>query len=379
MRIAIDTRDLHAARTGHRTYLEEICRAFPQVTNTYEFILLAPHWHLPPGKSALHKILGHLAFYWWKEIELPWRAWRRRCDVIFCTDYVVPLWAQSATVPVFHDAGFWERPQDYNGLWRKLLDFFALPAARRSAAVITVSQSAKARIAHLTHIPPEKLHVVYEGPKQAAIAPPDKTVLEKHKLMQRPFMLHVGVMEKRKNLPRLVEAFALARPHLPPDMCLVLAGQPGPKLDMDDSAQIQAAIQRHNLADQVILTGYVPDDALSTLYQGACFYVFPSVYEGFGLPILEAFANRLPVLAARATALPEVAGDAALYFDPLDIDDIKAKLVSIANDAGLRRSLVQKGEQRLKDFTWQNTARQLITIFEASVNVKNSHGIQSHV
>ena len=367
MHIAVDTRDLRIARTGNRTYLEELCRVFPTVTDAHQFHFIAPNWQIPSGKSPLHKIIAHLAFYWWKEIELPWHAWRKKCDVIFCTDYVVPLWASAATVPVFHDAGFWERPQDYNRLWRKLLNLLALPAARHAAAVITVSQSARERIASLTGIPLTKLHVVYEAPKHAATTsqPEDwQAILARYQLQNKPFMLHVGVMEKRKNLTRLVEAFAQAQPHLLPDYRLVLVGQPGPKIDMDDSTNIHNVIQRHGLAEKVILTGYVDDAALSTFYHQAAFYIFPSLYEGFGLPILEAFANNLPVAAARATSLPEIAGDAAVYFDPLNCTEMAAQIKQLAVESDLRRSLAEKGRQRLKVFTWEKTAQEIINVFE---------------
>ncbi|MCA9977853.1 MAG: glycosyltransferase family 4 protein [Anaerolineales bacterium] len=368
MRIAIDMRDLQIARTGNRTYLEEVSRALVEVAPEHEFIFLSPAKQLAKAETAVQKIKGHIAFYLWKEITLPWLAWREQCHVIFCTDYVVPLFTTAHTVPVFHDASFWERPQNYNRFWRWLLNLLALPAARKSAAVVTVSESARQHIHQYTHIPLEKLVVIYEAPKQVAITPlslSQKTaILDRYGLTpDTPFILHVGVIEKRKNLARLVTAFAQARLQLGPAFRLVLVGQPGPKKDLDDSQAIRQVIQDLDLGESVILAGHVSDVDLPAFYQAASFYTLPSLYEGFGLPVLEAFANNLPLMAANTTSLPEIAGDAALYFDPESSAEMAAAMVRIATDAELRASLIDKGKQRLKIFSWEKTARQIMQLF----------------
>lgn len=368
LRIAIDTRDLFFARTGTRTYLEELCRALPAATDLHQFQFMAPRRRLPTGDSAAHKMLGHAAFYWWKEIELPWRLWREKSDVVLCSDYVAPLFSTAHTIPVFHGANFWERPQDYNKLWRALLDILGLPAARRAAAVITVSEFSKERLTALTAIPPAKLHVVYEGPKSAAVFKMDcaqrDAILRRYGLEPGSFLLHVGVMEKRKNLVRLVQAYDRARNDLPAGFKLVLVGQAAPKRDMDDSIQIKALIAELGLEKEVLLTGYVADDELPAFYQGASSYVFPSQYEGFGLPILEAYANDLPLTAANSTAVPEIAGEGALFFDPQDTHDMAAQMTRIVNDEELRERLIVAGRARLADFSWDKSAREILAIME---------------
>ena len=369
LRIAIDTRDLQLAKTGSGTYLEEVCSALPQVSLEHEIIFLQPSRRVAHGKSIMDKIMNHFRFYWWKEVGLPWQAYRKKCDVIFCTDYVVPYYASCATVPVFHDASFWERTDNYNRYWLKLLNMIGVPAARKSLAMVTVSESAKRRIAESTGIPIEKMEVVYEAPKEKITTPLSAKerarILEEYSLSStEPFILHVGVMEKRKNLSRLVSAFALAAPRLVPGCKLVLVGQAGPKQDMDDSSNVLRVIEENQLQDCVVLTGYVPDDKLGAFYQSALMYAFPSLYEGFGLPILEAFASDLPVMAANSTSLPEVAGDAALFFNPLDVTDMANVMMRIANEDLLRNELVKKGRIRLNEFSWTKTAVQLINIFE---------------
>ena len=375
MRIAIDVRDLRIAKTGSRTYLEELCRVLPESTDRHQFIFLTPRWNLPTGNAPWHKIWGHFAFYFWKEIELPWRAWREQCEIVFCTDYVVPLIFPGDTMPVFHGANFWERPQDYNRFWHFLLDVLALPAARRSVVTITVSEFSKRRLVSLTGISPDRLHVVYEAPKSVTLAQHDQSsrenVLDKYGLENRQFLLHVGVLEKRKNLPRLIEAFALAKQQLPPEYSLVLVGQPGPKQNMDDSQLIEDTIQRHGVQDSVVLTGYVSDGELPVFYQRAKCYVFPSLYEGFGLPILEAFANDLPLVAANAASIPEIAGDAALLFDPYNVKDMARQIVRAVNEESLRKNLIEAGRQRMDDFSWGKTAQEIISVMELVVEKRS--------
>jgi glycosyltransferase involved in cell wall biosynthesis len=370
VRIAIDVRDLGIARTGIKTYLEELCQALPMATSEHQFLFLAPRWAVPGGRSLWSKIVGHLAFYFWKEIELPWRAWREGCRVIFCADYVVPLLFPGESLAVFHDASFWERPQDYNPLWRSLLDLLALPAARRSPAVITVSVFSKRRLALLSGISTEKLHIVYEAPKSSTLPeqsrPAGEDILQKYHLEERKFLLHVGVFEKRKNLSNLIKAFATIQQQLPAEFKLVLVGQAGPKQNMDDSRQIEETIQNHNLEDAVVLTGYISDDELAVFYRSANCYVFPSIYEGFGLPLLEAFANDLPTAAANAAALPEIAPDGALLFDPTDPEDMARQIIRVISDNDVRQRLVEAGRRRLADFSWEKSAQEIISIMEVA-------------
>jgi glycosyltransferase involved in cell wall biosynthesis len=377
MRIAIDTRDLRIARTGNRTYLEEICRALTEVEGEHVIVPLIPRWHPPTGRSTLHKIVGHLSFYWWKEFGLPFRAWQERCDVLFCTDYVVPLFASCPTVPVFHGANFWERPGDYNKWWHLLLSRLALPAARRAGAIVTVSDVSRQRLIKFANLPAEKMRVIYEGPKRKAIRPITTQEIEQqlaaYGLVNTPFILSVGVMEKRKNLPRLIEAFARAFPHIDSAYRLVLVGQPGPMPSLDDSGNVHSVIENLDLSEKVVLTGYVPDEALAAFYQAATFYAFPSLYEGFGLPLLEAFANNLPVTAAQATSIPEVAGNAVLFFDPLDVDTIAEALIKLGTDPDLRESFVVKGHNRLAEFSWEKTARQLLGLFVEVIERERGH------
>jgi len=180
-------------------------------------------------------------------------------------------------------------------------------------------------------------------------------------------LLHVGVFEKRKNLSNLIKAFATIQQQLPAEFKLVLVGQAGPKQNMDDSRQIEEAIQSYDLEDAVVLTGYISDDELAAFYRSANCYVFPSIYEGFGLPLLEAFANDLPTAAANAAALPEIAQDGALLFDPTDPEDMTRQIIRVISDNDVRQRLVEAGRRRLADFSWEKSAEEIISIMEVAV------------
>ncbi len=369
MRIAIDTRDLQVARTGARTYLEELCRVFPQVFPQHEFVFLSPKRAVPERKTAVQKVFGHLSFYWWKEAQLPWLAWWHKSDLLFCSDYVVPLWSPCPAVPTLFDASFWRTPEHYNKLWRFLLNQLGLPAIRKAPVIITISQTAKNELMKHAGLPAEKIVPVYLAPKTAVQLPlSDDTatnILADYGLTPAtPFILHVGVFEKRKNLPRLVAAFAQALPHIGHDWRLVLVGQPDPKKNSNATAEIVTAVQQLGLQDHVILTGYVPDDHLPAFYRGAAFYVLPSLHEGFGLPALEAFANHLPLAAAHGTAVAEVTGSAALLFDPCHTAEIEQAIIQLATDETLRGRLVAAGEKQLQQFSWEKTAAHILHIFE---------------
>jgi glycosyltransferase involved in cell wall biosynthesis len=133
---------------------------------------------------------------------------------------------------------------------------------------------------------------------------------------------------------------------------------------MDDSRNVDAAIAHYGLRERVIITGHVPDDQLVAFYQSGTFFAFPSLNEGFGIPVVESFAADLPLMASRSASLPEVAGDAALFFDASSVEDIERAIVTMATDENIRLQLKVKGRQRLKHFSWEKTARELVSLFE---------------
>ncbi len=368
--IGVDVRDLRVAQTGTKTYLEELCVQFKLMENNeLKFHFLDVFIPVYTGKQKLLKWVEHFRYQLWKQLILPIKAWAKGCQILFCTDNFVPIIHLGyKTIPVFHDAFFFENPEHYGKLWLWLYHQTAIPAGKRSAFIVVPTEYSKKQINHYTQIPMDQLVVVPEGPKSLdkINAGDSAQLLNRFKLIGGGYLLHVGAMYKRKNIPALVYAFQQVKiTH--PGLKLVLAGSPPSKDLGNDWELIQNAIAETGLHDDVIFTGYLSDTELAAIYQHALLYVFPSVNEGFGIPILEAFKNNLPVLVANNTCLSEVGGDAVIAFDPFDNADIVTQITKVLDDAELRDQMISKGRERLKLFSWKIAAEQLVALFKKAV------------
>lgn len=370
--IGVDIRDLRAAKTGTKTYLEELCKAFEQIkAEDIRFHFLDTSLPVYIGNNKLLKLTEHIKYQFWKQVSLPLKAFFNGCDIVFCTDNFVPLIHLGyQTIPVFHDAFFFETPENYGKLWLWLYKKTAIPAANRSPFVITPSAYSKKQISLYTNIPDDKLVVIAEGPKTLSYhdtVDNVEQILIPHSLTPGNYILHVGSMYKRKNIVNLVHAFDKIKNLNYINLKLVLAGPFTSSKADNDYQLIKNAIDSRQLQNEVVLTGYLTDQELGVLYKNALIYVFPSINEGFGIPVLEAFKFDLPVLVANNTSLPEVGGDAVLMFDPFDINDIFNKIKTVLDDTDLQKEMISKGQQRLKHFSWDETARQLIEVFRDAI------------
>lgn len=369
IKVGLDIRDLRIAKTGSRTYLEEIYNQFKSNKYDCEFVYFDTSFPVYTGRYKAFKLIEHIRFFFWKQLILPVKARLNKCDILFCTDYFVPYFTPGfKAIPVFYDTFFYEYSDHYNKQWLKLFKWIGVNAAKKAPLVITITEYARNRISHFTGIDRSKVKSIHLAPKKMAVAEPDPEYSPAFKIPTSKFILHVGTQEKRKNLVRLIEAFKLLRLAGHTDYSLVLVGQPSPKMDMDDSTAIQEAIDRLDLRKYVIMPGYASDNDLAYFYKHARIYTFPSINEGFGLPVLEAFHHKLPVIVANNTCLPEVGGDAVLCFDPFNTEDISRKMKDLIEDEKLRSELIRKGTERLKLFSWEKNAEELIKTFKAAVN-----------
>lgn len=367
MKIGIDIRDLKTSTTGQKTYLEELCLAFKkQSGKELQICLLDTSIPAFRGNSKFIKILEQINLHFWKQCVLPLKAALNRCDVLLCTDYFVPyLHLGYKTVTVFHDAFFFEHKEHYHPLFIWLFRHIALPSAKRCTYIIVPSDYAKQQvIKYYSCLPAEKIITIHEGPKTLptgqAIGSTD-TILDRLEIRQHSYLLHVGVMNKRKNIPFLIRSFAkfVEKGYR---YKLVLAGSLQTSQYISDAQNILDTIKEYHLDEQVIFAGYLSNEELALIYQHAAVYVFPSLNEGFGLPVLEAFGFGLPVLVANNTSLPEIGGDAVLGFDPMNEDDLLAKLMMVADNPSLANELSQEGRKRLRDFSWDETVKQIIRL-----------------
>lgn len=366
MRIALDTRDLRLASTGTKTYLQELLNALK--ANTLEHVILL-EMDTSFGNSTqsssnlLNKLSQHFFTALWKQMLLPFKCWQQGAEVLICTDYSLPLVPCGAKkIVVFHDALFFDHPEYYPAWWLRYFKMTALRAAHQADALVTPSEFSRQRLLHYFPQWNTKLHVIHQGPKSwhTTIGLSEKGEAVLQQLGNIPFFLHVGVFEKRKNLVALISAFSrVAARH---EVKLVLIGGANHKKNSDDSAAILQTINQCKLEEKVILTGYLPDDDLPFFYKKALAYIFPSTYEGFGIPVLEAFKHGLPVAVATGSSLPEVAGEAALQFDPSNQEQLIVGMEKLIQEPFLRSSMIQSGYQQLEKFTWKTAAAQFVSL-----------------
>ena len=372
--VGVDIRDLRIAKTGTGTYLKELCIEFKKLEDSkIKFHFFDTGIGVYTGENKVLKILEHLRLQVWKQIQLPLKAWISRCDVLFCTDNIVPfIQVGYKTIPVIHDAFFFENPDHYNRIWLWFYKNLAIPAARKSEFVITPTNYASERIHYFTGISKKKLITVCEGPKSFTfpelVSPTESKVLNEFDFKRGGYILHVGIMDKRKNIPALIYAFKKLKDHGYPGKLVLVGKADSVKLN-SDSRGVAQAISETKLENEIVKTGYLSDNDLAKVYEGASLYVFPSTNEGFGIPILEAFNHQLPVLVANNTCLPEVGGDAVVTFNPFNTDDIFEKMKLVLENKELQEEMIEKGSIRLREFSWQKAAKQLLKIFEKAHNL----------
>ncbi|MFN3706047.1 MAG: glycosyltransferase family 4 protein [Thermoflexales bacterium] len=300
-------------------------------------------------------------------IPLPVETWAGHCDLYHATDFVLPpLRAQTRSVLTIHDLSF-ERVAD--AAPPRLLPFLkrVVPQSVKRADHIVADSHATARdLQALYGVPPERISVVHSG-VESRFTPYSDTlfmqrrrayVLHKYRLGERPFVLTVGTMQRRKNHLRLVQAFAELVRQWRTDAALVIAGGKGWLYE-----EVFDAVQQLRLRDRVHFIGFVEEADLPHLYRAAAVFAFPSLYEGFGLPVLEAMACGVPVVTSNTSSLPEVVGDAGLMVDPLDVDAMAEALARAWHDAEWRSQAIRKGIARAQMFTWQRAAEQLLDVY----------------
>ena len=300
--------------------------------------------------GTFKKILNHLLYFGWKQLLLPWVILFKRVDVVVAPDYMLPLIHFGAKgVPVFHDTFYWELRKNYNPLWRVYFLFLVRAGLRKSSMIISTTEYISGKIRRLvTHKYP--IQSVYQCAKELKPANNSYDLAQHGIASGSPYFLHLGVFDDRKNLVLLVEAFDQFLKTVPDkDFKLVLAGSPAVTIFHNSFGKVQQLVKEKGLGDRVILPGFVPEGALSVLYNRAFAYVFPSLEEGFGIPVLEAMQAQIPVIISDQPALVEVAGGAACVFDRHDPAALCQQMVQL-QDEGIRLQLISKGKARATQF-----------------------------
>ena len=365
LEIGIDaSRMAVAARTGTEHYTFELLGALAQIDRSTRYTLYCNQ--MPAALPALgaNFVLRQIPLARvWTHARLSAEVLARPPDVLFVPAHVIPLGAplqrRTRAVVTIHDLGYLHFPEAHTRAHRLYLRLSTAWSARVAHDVIAVSAATRSDLVRYTGVAPEKISVIHHGvamhfqpASQAMIA-----AVQARYAIDRPYFLFVGTVQPRKNLERVIAAFAaLAASHQP---LLVIAGKKGWL-----TAAIERRAQELGVADQVRFIGYLPDSDVPPLLSGALGFVFPSLYEGFGMPVLEAMACGTPVLTSTTSSLPEVAGDAALLVDPRDTAAIADGLRRLASDPQLRADLAARGRAHAARFSWRACAEATLQVLQ---------------
>ncbi len=353
MLIGIDaSRALSTAPTGTEGYSYHLIQALLRALPPDHQIRL--YFRQPPTADFPGADLCVIPFpRLWTHLRLAWEMARRPPDVLFVPAHVLPPIRPRVSLVTVHDLGYRAFPEAHPLRQRLYLDTSTRWNVRAATHILADSQATRDAIVEAYHVARDKITVVYPG-YDAALKPvrdPQALAAVRARYgIPGDYLLALGRIQPRKNLTRLVNAFAQVLPQHP-DLTLVLAGPPGWLAE-----PLLAHVRARGLERRVHLPGFVAEEDKAALISGARVFAYPSLYEGFGFPALEAQACETPLLGSNTTSLPEVAGDGALLVDPLDEDAIAQGLLRLLGDNDLRQTLVTRGRANLGRFSWGTTA-----------------------
>lgn len=371
MRILIDAHMVGENETGNETYIVNLVAALAGLGSEHEFIIAAAHdeevrKRLPDGARVR---IRHVSANPARRLlcDLPALARRERADVMHVT-YFGPLVNPCPVVVTVHDMSYRTNPEWFSPRDRFVLGMGIALTVPRASAILTVSAHSREDIVRLLGVPRERVHVTYCAPA-AHFAPPDGDTAAKLRKLNivPPYVLAVGNLQPRKNLLRLIEAFAVLKrcdgiPHK-----LVLVGKGKWR-----ESEVFDLLKRESLVDSVIATGFVENEDLPCLYHGAEVFAYPSLYEGYGLPVIEAMACGTPVVTSSVSSIPEVAGDAAVMVDPLSVQDIAGGMRRLIGDPAERERLSKAGLEQARRFSWRKSAEITLQVYMSAAGASQA-------
>ena len=365
MRIAIDARKLRDYGIG--TYIRNLLRHLARLDPATEFVVICREADAPfvaeLGENFRAVPQGAGAYSVREQIAVPMDLRREQVDLFHAPHYVLPPLTPCRSVVTIHDCIHLRFPQYLpNRLGYAYARSSMWVATHRSARILTVSEASKRDILRYFRVPDSKIAVIYNAiDERFHEEPPADEVMrvrERYQLND-PFVLYAGNIKPHKNLERLIEAFHVIRRGDLEHVKLLIIGD-----EISKYATLRRTVHRYKLHKHVRFFGFVPDATLAILYRLARVFVFPSLYEGFGLPPLEAMASGTPVITSNVSSLPEVVGDAAMLIDPYDADAIAGAMRRVMADDRLREDMRERGLARAREFSWERSIRRVREIYD---------------
>jgi glycosyltransferase involved in cell wall biosynthesis len=363
----------YTRNSGLVTYIQNLLRAFGKIDKEDEFYIFTRK-EIPSDLQFSYKNFHY--------IETPINSYCRQRKRIFYEQMIFPFLLSRYKIEVLFNPNIWGGPQFWFGkkitvlldcalnrleyfdsLYTKIhYKIIAFLNTKLSHKIVTISKFSKKEIAHFYKVPDEKIKVTYlatpELKKSKNLQLESKKILQKFNI-KSPYFLYIGITGLRKNTLNLLKSFQIFN-QKNKNIDLVLAGE----IDVDPKYNVKELVRKLNIEENVILARYVTDKEKIVLYTNSLALLFPSLYEGFGLPVLEAQSLGVPVLTSNVSALPEVAGDAALYVNPYDIQDIAQGIEKLARDGNLCQELIEKGFENIKRFSWEKTAKETLKVLK---------------
>ncbi len=375
-RIGIDARLFGTAlAVGIGRYTEELIRNLVGLDkdNKYHiFLSKSAAENFPIYAPNLSKTGVDFSHYSYSEqFKYPIILKKTDLDLIHYTNFNSPIFFTSIpSVATIHDLTLWFFPGRGQKSWfrRMIYRLVIKRTCENAKRIIAITKKTKQDIVELLGINPEKITVIYEAvPSNYKVVNNDQKIKKlKHKFnISKPYVMYVGQWREHKNIVRMIRAFSLLSRRYGVDYQLVMVGRVDNRYP-----QVMATIKELGLTNQVVFTGYVPDSELPYIYNGAEFFVWPSLYEGFGLPPLEAMACGVPVVSSNASCMPEVLGDAAYYFDPLSVEAIAKAMADVASSYALKRELRLKGLRQAKKYSFEKATKQTSNMYKQVLNDK---------